>query len=173
MRFFRHSDRIQTPNVGKSGLMEPEYLVRDLEAKAAEMQRRAEEMQEQIKSANATATSRDGAVTVQVAPNGALQNIEFSQRATSLSAIQLTQTVMQTVRQAQMEAARKITEIVEPQFGGTDAMDFITGFMPQPDDEQQTGKESSGPQKNAPKRPEPQSGWDDDDDLNDGRSFLR
>lgn len=158
--------------MGKSDLMEPEYLVRDLEAKAAEMQRRAEEMQEQIKNANATATSRDGAVTVQVAPNGALQNIEFTQRATSLSAIQLTQTVMQTVQQAQMEAARKITEIVEPQFGGTDAMDFITGFMPQPDDEQQAGTGSSGPQQNAPKRPQPQADWDDDD-LDDGRSFLR
>jgi hypothetical protein len=71
-----------------------------------------------------------------------------------------------------MEAARKITEIVEPQFGGTDAMDFITGFMPQPDDEQQAGTGSSGPQQNAPKRPQPQADWDDDD-LDDGRSFLR
>lgn len=110
--------------------MEPERMIADLEAKAQDLARRSQEMQQQIQQASATLRSPDGAVTVTVAPNGALQHIEFSPRAAEMSHVQLGQAVMATVRRAQAQAAQQVAAVVEPQFGGTAAMDFLTSFIP-------------------------------------------
>lgn len=143
--------------------MDPEIAMRELEAKAEAMRLRSEQMQEEIQNAYATASSKDGAVTVKVAPNGALQHIEFSPRATQMSHLQLGQIVMEVAQRAQADAARLISEIVAPEFGDTDAMSFLTGFLPSDDDE-------SGPDKPKPAAP-PVDDYDDFDD--DGGSFLR
>lgn len=111
--------------------MNPERMIADLEARAQDLARRSEDMQAQINDAAATVRSPDGAVTVTVAPNGALQHIEFSPRAADFSHVQLGQAVMAVVRRAQAQAAQQVASIVEPQFGGTKAMDFLTGFIPQ------------------------------------------
>ena len=111
--------------------MNPERMIADLEARAQDLARRSEDMQAQINGAAATVRSPDGAVTVTVAPNGALQHIEFSPRAADFSHVQLGQAVMSVVRRAQTQAAQQVASIVEPQFGGTEAMDFLTGFIPQ------------------------------------------
>jgi DNA-binding protein YbaB len=109
----------------------PERMIADLEARAHDLAQRSEEMQAQIHNASATVRSPDGAVTVTVAPNGALQHIEFSPRAADFSHVQLGQAVMATVKRAQAQAAQQVASIVEPQFGGTEAMDFLTSFIPQ------------------------------------------
>ncbi|SMD23974.1 YbaB/EbfC DNA-binding family protein [Lentzea albidocapillata] len=83
-------------------------------------------MQEQIQHAGSTITSPNEAVTVKIAPNGALQHIEFSPAAMRLTHVQLGQLVMHTVQKAQIQAAEQIASIVEPEFGGTEAMDFMT-----------------------------------------------
>ncbi|GAA1302896.1 YbaB/EbfC family nucleoid-associated protein [Saccharothrix xinjiangensis] len=111
--------------------MNPERVIADLEARAQDLARRSQDMQEQIRGAAATVRSNDGAVTVTVAPNGALQHIGFSPRATEFSHVQLGQVVMDAVRRAQAQAARQVAAVVEPQFGGTEAMDFLTAFIPQ------------------------------------------
>ncbi len=110
--------------------MEPERMVADLEAKAEDLARRSEEMREQIQRTAVTLRSGDGAVTVTVAPNGSLQHIEFSPRAVDFSHVHLGQVVMSTVQRAQAQAAQQVAAIVEPQFGGTAAMDFLTSFIP-------------------------------------------
>ncbi|MBP2339028.1 DNA-binding protein YbaB [Saccharothrix coeruleofusca] len=110
--------------------MEPERMIADLEARAQDLARRSQEMQQQIQHAAATVRSPDGAVTVTVAPNGALQHIEFSPRAAELSHVQLGQAVMATVQRAQVQAAQQVAAVVEPQFGGTAAMDFLNSFIP-------------------------------------------
>lgn len=61
--------------------MNPEQMIADLESKAQQLQQRSQQMQEQIQSASSTLTSPNEAVTVRVAPNGALQHIEFSPTA--------------------------------------------------------------------------------------------
>lgn len=106
-------------------------MIADLEARARDLARRSQDVQEQIRDAEATVRSNDGAVTVTVAPNGALRHIEFSPRATEFSHVQLGQAVMDVVRRAQARAARQVAAAVEPQFGGTEAMEFLTAFLPE------------------------------------------
>ncbi|MGZ3142714.1 YbaB/EbfC family nucleoid-associated protein [Lentzea chajnantorensis] len=115
--------------------MNPERMIADLESRAQQLQHRSQQMQEQIQQASSTVTSPNEAVTVRVAPNGALQHIEFSPAATRLTHVQLGQLVMQTVQKAQVQAAEQVASIVEPEFGGTEAMDFLRSFIPQQEDE--------------------------------------
>lgn len=110
-------------------------MIADLEARAQDILHRSQQMQDQIRTTAATASSTNGAVTATVAPNGALQNIEFTPRATGLTHVQLTQVVMEAVTRAQQQAARQVAAIVDPEFGGTEAMDFLTSFLPQPEDD--------------------------------------
>lgn len=105
-------------------------MIADLEARARDLTRRSREMRDRIRRAAATQQSPDGVVTATVASNGSLQHIEFSPGAAAFSHVELSEVVMATVRRAQAQAARQVASIVEPQFGGTAAMDFLTGSMP-------------------------------------------
>ncbi|WP_186763141.1 YbaB/EbfC family nucleoid-associated protein [Lentzea tibetensis] len=134
--------------------MDPERMIADLEARSQDILRRSQEMQDQIRQTAATASSTNGAVTATVAPNGALQNIEFTPRAVGLTHVQLTQVVMEAVSRAQQQAAQQVAAIVDPEFGGTEAMDFLTSFLPQPEDE---------PQPPTGRRRAPQQPGDDED----------
>ncbi|SDL53766.1 Conserved DNA-binding protein YbaB [Lentzea albidocapillata subsp. violacea] len=154
--------------------MNPEQMIADLESKAQQLQQRSHQMQEQIQHAGSTITSPNEAVTVKIAPNGALQHIEFSPVAMRLTHVQLSQLVMQTVQKAQIQAAEQVASIVEPEFGGTEAMDFLRSFIPQPEEEEPPPPPEEGQvmrevswndpaQKPAP-RPRPQRPADDDED---------
>lgn len=105
-------------------------MIADLEAKARDLARRSREVRDGIRAAGATVRSPDGWVTVAVAPNGALRDIEFSLPAEGLSDARLGEVVMATVRRARAEVARQVAAVVEPEFGGTAAMDFMTAFAP-------------------------------------------
>lgn len=152
--------------------MNPEQMIADLESKAQQLQQRSQQMQEQIQHASSTITSPNEAVTVQVAPNGALQHIEFSATAMRLTHVQLGQLVMQTVQKAQIQAAEQVASIVEPEFGGTEAMDFLRSFIPQPEEEEAPPPPAEGQvmrevswNEPAPKpQPKPQRPADDDED---------
>ncbi|GAB2819053.1 YbaB/EbfC family nucleoid-associated protein [Lentzea nigeriaca] len=153
--------------------MNPEQMIADLESKAQQLQQRSQQMQEQIQHASSTVTSPNEAVTVRVAPNGALQHIEFSPTAMRLTHVQLSQLVMQTVQKAQVQAAEQVASIVEPEFGGTEAMDFLRSFIPQQEEEEPPAPQEDGQvmrevswngpaQKPAPPRPRPTQGDDED-----------
>ncbi|MDX8030958.1 YbaB/EbfC family nucleoid-associated protein [Lentzea sp. BCCO 10_0856] len=154
--------------------MNPEQMIADLESRAQQLQQRSQQMQEQIQNASSTVTSPNEAVTVRVAPNGALQHIEFSPTAMRLTHVQLSQLVMQTVQKAQIQSAEQVASIVEPEFGGTEAMDFLRSFIPQPDEEEpppppedgQVMREVSwnGPAQQPTPPPRPPRPADDDDD---------
>ncbi|MET9625896.1 YbaB/EbfC family nucleoid-associated protein [Lentzea sp. NPDC006480] len=153
--------------------MNPEQMIADLESKAQQLRQRSQQMQDQIQHASSTVTSPNEAVTVRVAPNGALQHIEFSPTATRLTHVQLSQLVMQTVQKAQVQAAEQVASIVEPEFGGTQAMDFLRSFIPQPEEEEQPPQQEDGRVMNevswngpAPKPapPRPQQRPDEDED---------
>jgi DNA-binding protein YbaB len=108
----------------------PEWMIADLEARARDLGERSRELRDRIRRAQATQRSPDGVVTATVAPNGSLRHIEFSPAAEEFSPTRLGEVVMDTVRRAQEQAARQMASIVEPQFGGTAAMDFLTGSVP-------------------------------------------
>jgi DNA-binding protein YbaB len=105
-------------------------MIADLEAKARDLARRAQQVQDGIRAAEATVRSPDGWVTATVAPNGALRDISFSLPAEGASDAALGEVVMATVRRARAEAARQVAAVVEPEFGGTAAMEFMTSFEP-------------------------------------------
>ncbi|MFI6096938.1 YbaB/EbfC family nucleoid-associated protein [Lentzea sp. NPDC051213] len=161
--------------------MNPEQMIADLESKAQQLQQRSQQMQEQIQQASSRVTSPNEAVTVTVAPNGALQHIEFSPVAMRLTHVQLSQLVMQTVQKAQVQSAEQVASIVEPEFGGTEAMDFLRSFIPQQEEEEpppppedgQVMREVSwnGP-AHQPPPPRPQRPANDDDEDGFG-SVLR
>ena len=154
--------------------MNPEQMIADLESKAQQLQQRSQQMQEQIQHASSTVTAPNEAVTVRVAPNGALQHIEFSPTAMRLTHVQLSQLVMQTVQKAQIQAAEQVASIVEPEFSGTEAMDFLRSFIPQQEEEEppppqedgQVMREVSwnGPAPQPAPPPRPQRPADDDED---------
>lgn len=153
--------------------MNPEKMIADLEFRAQQLQQRSQQMQEQIQQASSTVTSPNEAVTVQVAPNGALQHIEFSPSAMRLTHVQLGQLVMQTVQKAQIQSAELVASIVEPEFGGTEAMDFLRSFIPQPVEEEpppppaeegQVMREVSWNEPTQKPAPRPQRPENDDED---------
>lgn len=161
-------------------------MIADLEARANDLARQSEEMQRQIQQTSATLRSPDGAVTVTVAPNGALQHIEFSPRVGDFSHVQLGQVVMTTVRRAQAQAADQVAAVLEPQFGGTEALDFLTSFIPREEEDhtppapasaedggsvlRDTGWGAAPPSPPRPARPVRPAEPDDDDF---GGSVLR
>lgn len=107
-------------------------MIADLEAKARDLARRAQQVQDGIRAVEATVSSPDGWVTVTVAPNGALRDISFSLPAEGASDAALGAVVMATVRRARAEVAQQVAAVVEPEFGGTAAMEFMTSFEPSP-----------------------------------------
>jgi DNA-binding protein YbaB len=74
--------------------------LRDAEARATAAGRA-------LAGVEATATSRDGAVTVTVNPAGALQRLVLNERTEQLTRVQLAAAVLATARQAHAEAARE------------------------------------------------------------------
>ncbi len=105
-------------------------MIADLEARARDLAERSRELRDRIRRAQATQRSPDGVVTATVASNGSLRHIEFAPGAEGFSPARLGEVVMDTVRRAQEQAARQVASIVEPQFGGTAAMGFLTGPIP-------------------------------------------
>ncbi|MCR3722207.1 MULTISPECIES: YbaB/EbfC family nucleoid-associated protein [Prauserella salsuginis group] len=107
-----------------------EDLQHYVERQAVEMQQRATELQDAFAAAAATVSSRDGAVTVSLAPNGALRNIQLGKRACELGEARLTATIMDTVRQAQRQTAQAVAGSVESIMGGGEVLEMMQGFLP-------------------------------------------
>ncbi|MER7113993.1 YbaB/EbfC family nucleoid-associated protein [Saccharomonospora azurea] len=107
-----------------------EDLQHYLERQASQMQERAAALQEAFAAAAATVTSRDGTVTVSLAPNGALRNIQFGKRACELGEARLAATIMDTVRQAQSQTARAVTSSVQSIVGNGEAVEMMKSFLP-------------------------------------------
>jgi F0F1-type ATP synthase delta subunit len=64
-----------------SNAMTPDQWLADFEAKTAELQRNAAAFRRNLESAGTTVTSEDKAITVTVAPNGALLDLKIEGNA--------------------------------------------------------------------------------------------
>lgn len=104
----------------------PTQWVEEFEARLADLQQKSQSLEYDIAASTATATSRDGAVTVTVGPNGGLQNLVLGHRAVELGAAQLTSLILSTARTAQKEAAGKVLEAFKPLGEGTEAYQMVT-----------------------------------------------
>jgi DNA-binding protein YbaB len=105
-----------------------------LDTQIREMQTKAAALTEAFADSTATVSSRDGAVTVTVAPNGALRNIQLGHRACELGPTRLTASIMEAVNAAQRQTANSVVESVAAITGEGDSTDFLRSFLPPPDE---------------------------------------
>ena len=113
----------------------PYQWVEEYEAKLADLKQKSEELQENFVASSATVTSKDGAVTVTVGPNGGLQNLVLGHRAMELGGPRLTALILETARNAQKQAAGKVLEIFKPLGEGTEAYQMVSDSIPADEEE--------------------------------------
>lgn len=121
--------------------MDPYAWVNDFQARAAELQRKSAEAQENLAAVTGTASSKDGAVTVTVGPNGGLTNLQLGHRAVELGAPKLTALILQTAREAQKSASAQVIEVFRPIGEGTETMAMITDIVADEFDEPDEAEE--------------------------------
>jgi DNA-binding protein YbaB len=162
----------------------PEEWMRDFESKIADAQAKAAAVQEGLASAGGSASSDDGAVTVVVAPNGALTDLRLTDAAMRKTAAQLSAEVVEVARKAQRGAAVKVAETFSA-VNGTDSETYrvITEYLPPAEDEREQDDEqrprytfneeyeATAPPPPPPpvRRPAPRG--DEDDDFSDNSIF--
>ncbi|MBA8825369.1 DNA-binding protein YbaB [Saccharopolyspora lacisalsi] len=121
--------------------MDPYQYLADFESKANQMQEQLEQSQEAFSNARGEASSSDGSVTVTVAGGGGIESIDLTARSLELGHTKLASTIMETIRQAQSQAARQVEESMKPLLGDGEAMNFLSEQVEasiarmQPDDE--------------------------------------
>jgi DNA-binding protein YbaB len=134
-----------------SGVQTPDEWLADFERKVADLQQKATEFKRDLESAGTTETSQDRAITVTVAPNGALLDLRLDDKATQKPAAELAAEIMAVARNARQRAASTVAEAFVPLGGDRDTVQRIPGVE-------------------APEaEPEPQR--PDDHDFSDSRIF--
>lgn len=123
-----------------------------LERQVRDMQSKAAALGEALSAAGATVRSRDGAVTVTLAPNGALTNLELGHRACELGPARLTAAIMGTVREAQRRTARTVADSFATINGDGESTDMVRSFLPPdpPPDGDFAAPESAEPERTPP-----------------------
>lgn len=161
----------------------PEEWMRDFEAKIAQAQAKAAAVQEGLAQAGGSASSNDGAITVTVAPNGALTGLELTADAMRKSPGQLSGEILEIARKAQRGAAVKVAETFGAVEGeGSETYRMITEYLPPPEEEEQPQAPSYAFNEEyeeraataAPppaRRPAPRPSVDDDEDFGDSSIF--
>ena len=117
--------------------MDPDQWLNDMQARLTDLKQKSDDLAENLATATATVTSNDGAVKVTIAPTGALQNLELTQRAAGMSPGKLTASIMEAVRKGQQAASAKMMEAFAPLGAGTESMDLVRSLQPPEDDEEE------------------------------------
>ncbi|TQI94181.1 YbaB/EbfC DNA-binding family protein [Amycolatopsis cihanbeyliensis] len=162
-----------------------EQWLADYTQRVGEIQRQAEQTQEQIKNVRGRAASPDGAVSVVLAPGGRLEKLDLSPRAMELGHQRLAATITQTIQAAHAQAAAQTQDALLPLVGESDAMDFLRdqmdtalaeepGTEPEPRPAEDEGgsimRPATDQSQPGPRRPRRD---DSDDDGPYGGSILR
>ncbi|MFS8102273.1 YbaB/EbfC family nucleoid-associated protein [Lentzea alba] len=83
----------------------------------SEQAAKAGQLKDKISELRGQARSRDGSVTVTVAPSGAVLGLQLSPAATRMNHTQLQQEILATIRAATQQAAQLLQETVTPVLG--------------------------------------------------------
>lgn len=143
---------------------------RNYQQKLAEVERRNEEMSEQVNSIEVTERSGDRQISVTVNNQGNLTDLQLGDSLRQRGGQEVSAQVLQLIGTAQDRAAEQVREAMQPYIGGSAAMDhLVTGIRSAPEspDEGSTGGGTGG---SAGSRPRFE---DEDDDWGGGGSFLR
>lgn len=154
--------------------MNPQQWLDEYEARLADLKQKSEDLQENLTASNATVSSKDGAVTITIGPNGGLLNLKLGHRAVELGAARLTTLIMETARIAQRQVSEKVLAVFEPLGEGTQAMSMVMDTIPAEDVEVDEVDEPVAPPQvyrpapaapavRPPNRPRPAANEDDDE----------
>ncbi|QUH05867.1 YbaB/EbfC family nucleoid-associated protein [Saccharopolyspora erythraea] len=145
--------------------------------------RRADDVQERIRTMRAEVAGPDGAVSVVLAPGGRLERLTIAPHAMRLGHERLAALITETVAKAHGAAAQQVQAAMQPLVGGTAAMDFLREQIQPPtaDDGNPPAPTAApadrgGTPPAAPQTPrQPRPGWQEEDDDFDepGGSYLR
>lgn len=124
-----------------------------LDKQVKEMQEKAAALKDAFAAAATTVSSRDGSVTVTVEPNGALSNLQLGHRACELGSARLTTTIMETVREAQRQTARRVSDSFTLINGDGETAELVRSFLPV---EEPTEEEAAQEKFAADMAPEPE-----------------
>lgn len=160
----------------------PDEWMREFETKIADAQAKAAAIQDGLSSAQGSASSKDGAVSVTVAPNGALTDVRLTAEAMQKSHTQLAAEIVAVARQAQRAAAVHVAETFEQVEGaGSETYRLITEYLPPAEEEdepdrpwygyEQEPDSAEAPRREPPQRPAPRRDATEDDDFNGGSIF--
>jgi DNA-binding protein YbaB len=110
--------------------------MRDFEGKIADAQAKAAAFQQGLESAGGTVSSDDGAVTVTVAPNGALTDVRLTAEAMRKSHDRLSAEIVAVARKAQRAAAVQVAETFKSVGGaGSETFRMMTEYLPAEEDD--------------------------------------
>lgn len=168
----------------------PEEWLANFNAKIADVKAKTEAFKHDLEQAGATETSKDGQLSVTVAPNGSLSNLRIDDTAVRGSGAELASKIMQLARKAQRAAAVNVTEAFAPLGAGTESMQMLVGYLPEPEEEDEEDEGPSysfdekaaatpaptpppGPPTAEPRRPTRPPKRDEDDDFGDDDLFGR
>lgn len=118
-------------------------------AELEELRTKAEQVQNRIRSASATARSADGAVTVTVGPGGVVQNLTLDSRAYRRPPEALSALILQLIGVAGRQVSTQVAAALSTLVGeDSQAMRLLEEFAPQEPDADQRAEP-------APPRPPP------------------
>ena len=138
---------------------------RNYQQKLAEVERRNEEMTEQVNNIEITERSGDRQISVTVNNQGNLTDLKLGDSLRQRGGQEVSAEVLQLVGTAQGRVAEQVREAMEPYIGGTAAMDhLVTGIRSAPENPDEGGSSSSRPRFEAE---------DEDDGWGQGDTFLR
>jgi DNA-binding protein YbaB len=159
----------------------PEEWLAKFNATIEDVKSKTEAFQRDLEHSGATESAPDGSLSVTVAPNGSLTNLRIDESAWRGSGAELANKIMQLARKAQRAAAVNVAEAFAPIGGDSDAMHMITGYLPEPeeDEEPEHGYAFEAEQEpqvtpvEPPRRPSRPPGGNDDDDFTEDDIFGR
>ncbi len=115
--------------------VDPDQWLNDMQARIVDLKQKSTELAENLANSTATVSSKDGAVTVTIAPTGALQHLELTQKAAGMNPSRLTASIMEAVHKGQRAASEKMVEAFAPLGAGTESMDLVKSFIPPDEDD--------------------------------------
>ena len=171
----------------------PEEWLAKFNATIEDVKAKTETLRHDLEAAGVTESAPDGSVSVTVAPNGSLTNLRIDESAWRGSGAELSNKIMQLVRKAQRVAAVNVAEAFAPLGADSEAMHMITGYLPEPEEDDEEPEqpgyafeaEAVPPppppppppvdRVEPPRRPNrpPRGGADDDDEFGDDNIFGR
>jgi DNA-binding protein YbaB len=113
----------------------PEEWLAKFNATIEDVKAKTETLQHDLEAAGVTEAAPDGSLAVTVAPNGSLTNLRIDDAAWRGSGAELSGKIMRLVRKAQRAAAVNVAEAFAPLGADSEAMHMITGYLPEPEED--------------------------------------